>query len=710
MFKRPLLTLMTASMFASCTPRHSSPPVTQPESAATGLTLAEFQRRAQRFGNLIRLPEFETTPEAVQTSLSNTIATANAALDRIGALAPAEVTFDNTVLALDDALYEAGLLANRLSLIKETSTSAALRDATTDAVKKFQEWAVSLDYREDVYRAVKAFADKQPRLQGEAAKLLEETLRDYRRAGLALPKAERDEVERLRKELARLGTDFDTNITKAKRALKFTRAELDGLPDDFLNSPEINTGPDEYTVMANVTWQYLMVMENARREDVRRRMLIAQHTLAKEENLPLLEKILGLRATIARKLGYASWADYQIEIRMAKNARTAMEFEERLARGLEPKFAAEREQFRQMKIRDTGDPNAKVELWDWRYYANRLKKERYNVDAEQLRVYFPMQRVLDGMFAIYQRIFGLKFERVEPPYKWIDDLQLWAVSDAATGEPLGLFYLDLFPRESKYHHFAEFGLVDGKRLRNGLYQRPVCALVCNFPPPSPDRPSLLKHSDVETIFHEFGHAMHVILTRATFGRFSGTAVPRDFVEAPSQMLEAWVWDKKVLDSFAADYRDPARKIPEDILAQLKAAKLAVEATRYRRQLAFGMMDLMLHTQITEANAAEALPLANRILSEVFYPMPEGTALPAYFGHLVGYDAGYYGYAWADAIAADMETVFEHSPEGFFDATIGRRLRDEIYAVGDSRDVNVSIERFLGRSWSIEPFLKKIGVN
>jgi thimet oligopeptidase len=710
MFKRPLLMLMTATMFASCTARHSTSPVAEPQSGATGLTLDEFQRRAQRFGNVIRLPEFETTPEAIQRSLESTIAAANAALDRIGALTPPEVTFENTVLALDDALYEAGLLANRLSLIKETSTSAALRDAATDAVKKFQEWAVGLEYREDVYRAVKAFADKQPRLEGEAAKLLEETLRDYRRAGLALPRAERDEVERLRKELARLGTDFDTNITKAKKALKFTRAELDGLPEDFLNSPEIKTGPDEYTVMANVTWQYLMVMENARREDVRRRMLIENHTLAKEENLPLLEKILALRATIARKLGYASWADYQIEIKMAKTARTAMEFEERLARGLEPKFAAEREQFRQMKIRETGNPNARVELWDWRYYANRLKKERYNVDAEQLRVFFPMQRVLDGMFAIYQRIFGLKFERVEPPYKWIDDLQLWAVSDATTGEPLGLFYLDLFPRDGKYHHFAEFGLVDGKRLRNGLYQRPVCALVCNFPPPSAERPSLLKHSDVETIFHEFGHAMHVILTRATYGRFSGTAVPRDFVEAPSQMLEAWVWDKKVLDSFAADYRDPTRKIPEDILAQLKAAKLAVEATRYRRQLAFGMMDLMLHTQITEANASETLPLANRILSEVFYPMPEGTAFPAYFGHLVGYDAGYYGYAWADAIAADMATVFEQSPEGFFDATAGRRLRDEIYAVGDSRDVNVSIERFLGRPWTIEPFLKKIGVN
>ncbi len=710
MFKRPLMLIMTATVLTSCATRQTTHPVADTESAGAGLTLAEFQRRARQFGNLIRLPEFETTPEAVQTSLDRTLAEANAALDRIGALGATEVTFENTVLALDDALYEAGLLANRLSLIKETSPNAALRDAATDAIKKFQEWAVGLEYREDVFRAVKAFADRQPPLEGEAAKLLEETLRDYRRAGLALPRAERDEVERLRKELARLGTDFDTNITRAKKALKFTRAELEGVPQDFLDSPEIKTGPDEYTVLANVTWQYLMVMENARREDVRRRLFIERFTLAKEENLPLLEKILALRATIARKLGYATWADYQTEIRMAKNARTAMEFEERLARGLEPKFAAEREQFRQMKIRDTGDPNVRVEHWDWRYYANRLKKEQYNVDAEQLRVFFPMQRVLDGMFAIYQRIFGLKFERIEPPYKWVEDLQLWAVSDAATGEPMGLFYLDLFPREGKYHHFAEFGLMDGKRLRNGLSQRPVCALVCNFPPPAADRPSLLKHSDVETLFHEFGHAMHVILTRATYGRFSGTAVPRDFVEAPSQMLEAWVWDKKVLDSFAADYRDPTRRIPESVLAQLKAAKLAVEATRYRRQLAFGMMDLMLHTQITEANASETLPLANRILSEVFYPVPEGTAFPAYFGHLVGYDAGYYGYAWADAIAADMATVFEQSPEGFFDATAGRRLREEIYAVGDSRDVNISIQRFLGRPWSIEPFLKKIGVN
>jgi Zn-dependent oligopeptidase len=203
--------------------------------------------------------------------------------------------------------------------------------------------------------------------------------------------------------------------------------------------------------------------------------------------------------------------------------------------------------------------------------------------------------------------------------------------------------------------------------------------------------------------------MHSMMTRAKYGRFAGTSVPGDFVEAPSQMLENWVWDKKVLDSFAADYRDPAKKIPADILAQLKAAKLATEGTRYRRQLSFGLTDLALHTQIHRDNAKDALPLSNQTLSDVFLPMAPDTAFVAYFGHLMGYDAGYYGYAWADAIAADMATVFENSPNGYFDQAAGQRLRTEIYAPGNSRDVNVSIEKFLGRKRSLEPFLKKIGI-
>jgi thimet oligopeptidase len=670
-------------------------------------SLPEFQKKAEKFNEVVTVPTFETTTNEIAATLTNTIAAGNAALDRVGKLAPAEVNFANTVRALDDLGFQLMLVDNRLGLIQQTSTNAAVRDAATGTIKELEAWMVGLDYREDVYAAVKAFADTRPKLEGENAKLLLETMRDYRRAGLELPKAERDEVERMRKELSALSTDFQNNVTKAKKAVKFTRAELEGVPDDFLQ--QIKTTNDEYIVMANVTWHYLALMDNAKREETRKRFLIEHDNLAREVNIPLLEKILPLRDDIAKKLGYRNWADYATEIKMVKNSRAAIDFEEKLKTGLQPKFDAELEEFRKLKVQETGDTNAQIGIWDWRYFSNQLKKQRYDVDAEQLRVYFPYQRVLDGMFAIYQRIFGLKFEPVEPPYKWIGDLQLYAVSDAQTGEPLGLFYLDMFPREGKYNHFAQFGIIEGKLLPDGKYQRPVCALICNFPAPTKDHPSLMSHMDVETIFHEFGHAMHTILTRAKYARFSGTSVPGDFVEAPSQMLENWIWDKQVLDSFAADYRDPSKKIPAEILAKLKEAKLATEGTRYRRQLAFGLMDLALHTRIHDTNATETLPLSNEKLGDVFLPMVPDTAFVAYFNHIIGYGAGYYGYAWADAISADMATVFEKSPDGYFDKQAGMRLRKEIYEPGDSRDVNVSIEKFLGRPRSLEPFLKKIGI-
>ena len=669
--------------------------------------LQAFQQRAGTFKSVVSLPQFEMSTNEVDASVRQTMSDGNAALDRIGALAPEKVTFSNTVSALDDLGYQIGLTDNRLSILKETSTNAALRDAATEALKNLEEWSVGLDYREDVYKSLKTYADTKPQLEGEDFKLLAETMRDYRRAGLALPKAQRDDVERQRKELSRLTTDYESNVTKAEQAVKFTKAELEGVPEDFLQ--EIKTTNNEYIVMANITEHYITVMDNAKREDTRRRLLIERDNLAREANIPLLEKILPLRDDIAKKLGYKSWADYQTEVKMVKNAATAIDFLDQLKTGLQPKFDAELAEFRQLKVKETGDTNAQIRIWDWRYFSNQLKKEKYTVDAEQLRVYFPYQRVLEGMFTIYQKIFGLKFEAVEPPYKWIGDLQLYAVSDTKSGEPLGLFYLDMFPRKGKYNHFAQFDIINGKLLPNGKYQRPTVALICNFPPPAKDKPSLLSHDDVETLFHEFGHAMHSILTRAKFVRFSGTSVPRDFVEAPSQMLENWVWDKKVLDSFAADYRDPSKKIPAAILAKLKESRLATEGTRYRRQLSFGLMDLDLHTQIHDDNAKDALPMSNKALSDVFLPLAPDTAFVAYFAHLMHYDAGYYGYAWADAIAADMATVFEQSPNGYFDEAAGQRLRKEIYEPGDSRDVNVSIEKFLGRPRSLDPFLKKIGI-
>ena len=678
-------------------------------SAAEMKTVDDFRAAAAKANAVLTIPDWEKTPEAIETGMKNAIAKANAALDQIGAQDPAKGTFKSTVVALDDAGYEAGLAANRATIIKETNTNPAMRSAAENAVKAFQDWAVGIDYREDVYKAIKAFADTHPKLSGEDEKLLKETLRDYRRAGLELPPEQRQEVEELRKELSKLGTDFDTNIVKSNAPVMFSKADLDGLPESFFASPGIKTGDDVYTVMANVTWQFNTVEENAKNEATRKQLYLVRETLAKDTNVAVLNQMLKLRNEIALRLGYKSWDDYQTEVKMAKTGTNAEKYINDLVTGIQPKFDSEIAELQKLKAADTKDPNAKIMVWDWRYYSNQLNKQKYAVDKEALRAYFPFQKVLDGMFNIYQSIFGLKFEKIAAPYKWTDDLQLYLVTDSATGEPLGMFYLDMFPREGKFNHFAQFDIISGKLLPNGKYQRPTVALLCNFPPANGDAPSLMTHQDVETLFHEFGHALHSIVTRAKYGRFAGTHVPGDFVEAPSQMLQNWVWDKKVLDTFAADYRDPSKKIPAETVKKLNDAKLANAGVLYRRQFAFASLDLALHDPHPEEMPYDSVAISNPILEKVFLPIDPSTTFVSYFGHLNGYDAGYYGYAWADAIAADMATVFEKAKDGYLDKQAGMKLRREIYEPGDSRDVNESIEKFLGRKQSIEPFLKKIGI-
>ena len=678
-------------------------------SAAEVKTVDDFRAAAAKANAVLTLPDWEQTPDAVEASMNNAIAKANAALDQIGAQDLGKVTFKSTVVALDDLGYEAANAANKATIIKESNTNPAMRTAAENAVKTYQEWAVGIDYREDVYKAIKAFADTHPKLTGEDEKLLKETMRDYRRAGLELPPDQRKEVEQLRKELSKLGTDFDTNIVNSTAPVMFAKADLDGLPESFLASPGIRTGDDVYTVMANVTWQFNTVEENAKSEATRKQLYVIRESLGKHKNVPVLNEMLALRNKIALRLGYKSWDDYQTEIKMAKTGTNAEKYINDLVAGSQPKFDSEVADLQKLKAADTNDPNARIMVWDWRYYSNQRNKQKYDVDKEALRAFFPFQKVLDGMFSIYQNIFGLKFQKIAAPYKWIDDLQLYLVTDSGTGEPLGMFYLDMFPREGKFNHFAEFEIVGGKLLPDGKYQRPTVALLCNFPPPNGDTPSLMTHQDVETLFHEFGHCLHTIVTRAKYGRFAGTHVPGDFVEAPSQMLQNWVWDKKVLDTFAADYKDPSKKIPAEIVKKMNDAKLANAGVFYRRQFAFASLDLALHDPHPEDMPYDCVAISNPILEKVFLPIDPSTTFVSYFGHLNGYDAGYYGYAWADAIAADMATVFEKAKDGYLDKQAGAKLRREIYEVGDSRDVNVSIEKFLGRKQSVQPFLKKIGI-
>jgi len=672
-------------------------------------SLSDFQAAADKANEVLVIPDWPKTPVEVQSAIDNSIAKANAGLDTIGKQDLSKITRESTIGALDDIQNDAQIAISKTVVVQQTNKDAAMRDAAEKAIKVFQDWAVGVDYREDVYKAVKAYADTKPKLEGEDALLLEHTMRDYRRAGLALPPEKRAEVEKLRKELAALETDFQANIVAAKAPVVFTKAELDGVPDTILESPGVKTGDDSYTILANVTFHYNTVEETAKKESTRKHLEEVRSNLARQKNVPLLNNILAHRNQIALKLGYKSWDDFQTEIKMAKNGATAKKFIHDLVDGIQPKFDAEVDELRKLKAEETKDPNAQINIWDWRYYQTQFKKEKYTVDTEALRIYFPFQRVLEGMFNIYQDIFGLKFTKILAPEKWVDDLQLFMVTDAASGQPLGLFYLDMFPRDGKFNHFAEFGIIPGKLLPSGKYQRPTVALLCNFPPPQKDKPSLLSHQDVETLFHEFGHALHAIVTTAKYVRFAGTNVPADFVEAPSQMLQNWVWNKKVLDTFAGDYRDPSKKILAETIEKMKEAKLATVGVFYRRQFTFADIDLTLHDVHPADQPYDCLAMSNPIFPKDFLPIIPDSAFVAFWGHLVGYDAGYYGYAWADAIAADMATVFEKAANAFLDKSAGMKLRKEIYAPGGSREIDTSIRNFLGRDRSIQPFLKTLGI-
>lgn len=701
-----ILVAALAGLMAGC----STVPEMTKATAASPQALSSYQQAANSARVQFNLPHWEQTPEQVLASADEATRVGTSLLNQIAAVPADQANLDNTLAALDRAQVLVLDTAQRIDVIREAYPDKAMRDAGQEATKQLLAWFTAASFRMDVYQSIRNFADTKPALKGEDALLLHDTLRDYRRNGMDLPQDKRDQLLALKNRLNELELEFARNISDAKPIVEYSADELVGASADFLANEEIKGVDGKYRVNANVTWQVIEVADNVKSEESRRKLSIARNQRAMAENTPIFAEILQIRADIAKMLGYANWADYRTEVKMAKTGDTALKFETDLKTGLAPKFEKEMETLRQLKVAETGDANAQIKYWDLTYYQEQLKKTRYQVDTNALKVYFELEQTLGGMFSIYDELFDLNIQEVQAPYKWADDLRLYAVSDSKTGAPLGLIYMDMFPRDGKYNHFAQFGITTGRLLPKGEYQRPVVALICNFPPATKDKPSLLSHDHVETLFHEFGHALHSVLTQAKYATYSGTSVPGDFVEAPSQMLENWVWDKKVLDRFAKDYRDPSKTIPAETLDKMEQARLATMGMHYRRQLAFGLLDMKIHTTQDPAVFKDFTNITNAVMGEVYWPVPENTGLVASFGHLAGgYDAGYYGYAWADAISADLASAFKQSPGGLMDHSIGRKLRDEIYAPGGSREAEDSIRAFLGRERSMQPFYKQIGL-
>jgi Zn-dependent oligopeptidase len=352
---------------------------------------------------------------------------------------------------------------------------------------------------------------------------------------------------------------------------------------------------------------------------------------------------------------------------------------------------------------ESGDDT--VQVWDWRYYDTQQRKTDYGVDPFEVAAYFPLDSVLNGMFDLVQETFGLTFEEEDASDAWHPDVRLFSIADAESGEQLAHFYLDLFPREGKFGHAAEFPLILSRRLEDGSYQNPVCAMVANFTKPTKSAPSLLQHSEVETLFHEFGHVLHQNLGRTELTRFSGTNVERDFVEAPSQIMQHWVWRPEVLKKFAR-HHETGEPIPDALVDKLVEARQLNIAVHQLRQLQFGWLDQEIHKPGPSKDLVQALKDAADIS---LLPHPEGTFSLSSFGHLMGgYDAAYYGYMWSEVFGDDMFSVFEE--KGATNPEVGMAYRREVLERGGSVDADEMLRKFLGREPDNKAFLNKLGIS
>ena len=447
-------------------------------------SLSDFQAAAEKANEVLTIPAWPKTPVEVQGKIDSAIAKANAALDAIGKQDLSKVTFESTVGALDNIQNDA-----TIAIQKRSSFSRPTRTPRCATRRRKRSRFSRIGRSGSITARTFTKRSRPTPTPSRSSKARTRSCSNTPCAIIAAPVSpSRRRNARRSRSCARSWrnseTDFQANIVAVKAPVVFTKAELEGVPDSILESPGVKTGDDSYTILANVTFHYNTVEETAKKEETRKHLYQVRFNLAREKNVPVLNDILAHRNQIALKLGYKSWDDFQTEIKMAKNGAAAKTFINDLVAGIQPKFDAEVAELRKLKVAETKDPeraDQHLGLALFREPAQERKIHRRYGSAARL---FPVPAHARGMFNIYQSIFGLKFTKIIAPEKWVDDLQLYMVTDAASGQPLGMFYLDMFPRDGKFNHFAEFGIIPGKLLPNGKYQRPTVALICNFPPPS----------------------------------------------------------------------------------------------------------------------------------------------------------------------------------------------------------------------------------
>lgn len=595
--------------------------------------------------------------------------------------APVLAEWDQLMATVED-------FAGPISLYSNVDPDATLRKAAEDCEVKLNQ------LQTEIYQNPKLYQRFKNTKANDAidTKYRQDILDAFEDTGVQLPPEKRTRVKTIFDELTKLSQEFSRNIRDNPEKLEFTPAELKGLPDSYISALKKN---DKGNYLLGFEYpEYQPFMELADSDAARKRYQTAFTRRGTEKNLVLLKQIIDLRYELAQLFGQPSYADWALKKRMAKTPKTVNNFLADVHKVIAPLEQKEVDELRAFKAKtlNTSLDKAEINRWNVGYWSEKLRKDKYQIDQEKLRDYFPTLAAQKWLFAISSDLYGIEFKPAKVD-TWQDEVEYYDVTDKKTGEVLGGLYMDKFPREGKYGHAAVWGVYGGSTLSK---RKPISVLVTNF-----NRKGL-NSDELETFVHEFGHALHGILSKTRYSGQSGTSVERDFVEAPSQMYEEWARRKETL-SKVADYCDPAcPRVDDALIARLKSVHNYGRGMRYARQTLYAQYDMALHG--ADALKVQPMDAWKKMESATALGYVPNTEFPGQFGHLMGYQAGYYGYMWSEVLALDMLSAFGNNlnnPE------VGQRYRQAILSQGSQKDAAQLVKDFLGREPDNKAFFNEI---
>ncbi|MDL4861645.1 oligopeptidase A [Halomonas elongata] len=668
------------------------------------------------------LPPFaEIKPEHVVPAIETLLAENREAIEALVARAEREAPTWDTLAAPLEALNDRLSRAwSPVSHLNGTMNNPALREAYEQSLGMLSDYTTWLGQHEGLFRAWQALKDGPAwaELDEGQRRTVDNALRDFRLAGVDLPADKKQRYGEIQARLSSLANTFSNQLLDATQAWHLVLnddSRLAGLPESALATLAANAeakGQQGYRITLDFP-SFFPVMTHADDRELRREVYTAFVTRASEkgpnagefDNAPVMEEILALRRELAELLGFATYADYSLATKMADSPQGVIDFLNDLAERAVPQAREEYAELADFAREQLGLPE--LAPWDVGYVSEKLRESRYAISDEQLRPYFPAPQVVNGLFKVVEKLYGVTFEEDTEAPRYHPDVRFFHIMEKGT--PIAGFYLDLYAREGK-RGGAWMDECRVRREEDGTLQLPVAYLTCNFTRPVGEAPALLTHDEVTTLFHEFGHGLHHMLTRQTIADISGiNGVAWDAVELPSQFMENYCWEREGLDLIAG-HVETGEPLPDELFDKLLAAKNFQSAMGMVRQLEFSLFDFRLHLEANAPSAADIQALLDEVRNSVsVVPRVDFNRFQNGFGHIFagGYAAGYYSYKWAEVLSADAWSAFEEA--GIFDPETGRRFRTEILERGGSRDAAELFRAFRGREPSVEPLLRHSGI-